>query len=927
LKGIWLLEEMILAMTGMCWISMLLIFFKQRHKLITISLVLVLILFVASILINIPFIQNPSQADSGLSNEKPDLFLEPAHETVVILELDELASNNIANTRQNSSQPSPPYFLKTDIPDIELDEDFGMHILDLSGYAADNEDTPDKLRWFITDDNRSLINVTHENSTDQMIIIRSVTNAYGKNTVRVWVSDSSGLAAFQVFTIYITQINDVPLILDLPTLKVHRAKPYSINLRPYIVDYDTPVSTIKISVKPENRNREFASITNKHTLNLNFKSTTEFDNFAITLQLNDNINISNSKINIDLSDNSPPEQLRTIPPIILYQNEPLIKILDLDYYFNDPDHAKELLNYSYFQNEHITVKIYQDNAVDLASKDSWEGMEQFILRCVDPNDAFTEQIVNVNITCEKEPPLLYPLPDIKVHYDFEYMFNLSPYLQLDSHEIELNFELYEFHDSNWIKSTEQENIKLNADSGIILKINYSKEFLNKTIPVLVNVNVSDESFSAFQEFLVTVTDKHPPFLKLDFQNRELDEDSEIPSAINLYEYFTDSGDGSLQFSSITENVILDIQQNGLVSIASEPDWFGSERVVIRAFDNNLAMVEDSFVVDIRPINDAPKILEIGQINITQGIQATFDFINYVYDVDNEISELTISEDSEHITIAGGFLILTYPGNIRGRQQFTLTVSDGELSTQQDIDVNIRKQKLQDVVDDSPLSPFIFWGVVVFLIVMILVLMVIAFINIMRIKSFSFDEIFLIYKDGLLIATASKTKRRKKSTQDSDIFSSMFTAVQDFIHDSFSDPDRPPESWPLKRLDFGDFKIVIDRGEFLYIAAVFSGFPIKKMLQKIENLRKDIEKRFIDVLPTWSGDMAQLKGAKPMIEKFLLHKTEEEREVEKTPKKKAYADSDNDNETEIDNDVSSKSSDLDQLKDEPAFKTKDTEPDD
>ena len=894
----------------MRWISMLLIFLKQRHKLITIGLVLFLFFFISFISIFIPFVQNTTHGDSGISAEKPAHVLEPAHETFSIPEINELDSNNNVNTRQDTSQPSPPYFLITGIPDIDLDEDFGMHILDLSGYAADNEDTPDKLRWFLTDENRSLINVTHENSTDQMIIIRSVTNAYGENTVRLWVSDSSGLAAFQVFTISISQINDVPIIQDLPTLKVHRAKPYSINLKPYIVDYDTPVSAIKISVKPENRNREFATITNPHTLNLNFKSTTDFDNYAITLQLNDSIITSDSKINIELSDNSPPEQLLTIPPIILYQHEPLYKILDLDYYFRDPDHAQELLNYSYSQNEHITVKIYEDNTVDLSAKDSWEGTEQFILRCVDPIGAFTEQIVKVLITSKKETISFSPLPDIKVHHDFEYLFNLSPYIQLENQEIAFNFELYEFHDSNWIKCAEQKNIELNTSSGIILRINYSKAFLNQTIPVLVDV--SDDSSSAFQEFLVTVTENHPPFSKLDFQNMELNEDSEIPSAINLYEYFGDTENGNLQFSSITKNVILDIQQNGLVNIASEPDWFGSERVVIRAFDNSLAMVEDSFVVTIRPINDAPKLLKIGQINITQGIQASFDFIKYVYDVDNKISDLNITEDSDYITIAGGYLILTFPGSTKGRQQFTLTVSDGELSTKQVINVNIKKQRLQNVADDSQLSPFIFWGVVAFLIVMILVLMLIAFINIIRIKSFSFDEIFLIYKDGLLIASSSRTKKSKKSTQDSDIFSSMFTAVQDFIHDSFSDPDRPPESWPLKRLDFGDFKIVIDRGEFLYIAAVFSGFPIKKMLQKIEQLRKNIEKRYIDVLPTWSGDMGQLKGAKQMIDKFLLHKTEAEPTVEKTSITPAYGETEG----------STEFSDLDQLKDEPAFKKKD-----
>jgi hypothetical protein len=758
---------------------------------------------------------------------------------------------------------SPPYFLKTDIPDLILNEDFSIYALDLSGYADDNEDEPGKLTWFITGENRSLINITNENSSNQQIIFRSVYNAFGKNTVKLWVTDTTGLMAFQIFNLEILPLNDFPKIFNLPVLQVHRNSKYSINLAPYIVDNDTPVDQILIKVKPEDRDREFASF-NKHTLNLDFESKSDFNKNYITLELNDQINSSFVKININLTDNYPPTQLKLIPDIILYQGEPLNKILDLDYYFSDTDHANKDIEFEYFLGDHLEIQINAENSIDIDSKANWIGTDHFIIRAMDPVGAFKEQIVNVTVKSTKPEVIFSALPDIQVHYGLEYQFNLTPYLTLNNIEESLEFEIFEFRKNNWIKNTEMSNIFLESNTHQLLKINYSKNYLNETIPVFISV--SDGQDTNFQEFRIKVSDNMPPILKRSFPDHLLDEDLNIASALDLYTYFSDTEDGNLRFSNISENVILEIQGNGLADVAHVKNWFGKELVVIRAHDAEDAIVEDSFYVTVNPINDAPKIEAIPELNSTHGIVTTFEYINYISDVDNDISDLTIDVNSDYVTVAGDFLILDYPSNIKGSTQFILTISDGLLSSSQRINVTVYSQNLKERDEGDRLSPIVFWGTVALLLVMIIALCVISFIYLMRLKSFKFEEVFLIYKDGLLIAHASGGRR---SSQDSDIFSSMFTAVQDFIHDSFSDADRPTESWPLKRLDFGDFKIAIDRGEYIYIAAVFSGFPIRKMLVRIENLRKEIEKKYIDILPTWAGDMDSLSGAQKIIEELLV----------------------------------------------------------
>jgi hypothetical protein len=451
-----------------------------------------------------------------------------------------------------------------------------------------------------------------------------------------------------------------------------------------------------------------------------------------------------------------------------------------------------------------------------------------------------------------------------VHHDQEYLFNLTPYLLLENQQIKPDYEANEFHINNWIKSNELSNILFSEDHPNIMRLNFSEQYLNQTIPVHIHANSG--SSSSFQEFLVKVTDNYPPMLQKPIPDRQLKEDGKISSALDLYEYFYDSEDGNLEFVNIDENVVLDIKVNGLADISVKDDWYGDEQVVVRGIDSAGAIVEDSFMVSVRPINDAPEILPIPQINLTQGKKETFSYKDFIFDVDNNISDLTVNVNSKYLTVAGWYIIFDYPDDMKGSHSFSIIVDDGELSSSRSVNVTISKQDLNNQGEENPLLPIMFWSVTGIILILIIISLLMGVIYIRRLKSFKFDQIFLIYSDGLLIAHAPEKTR---PGQDSDIFSAMFTAIQNFIHDSFSDDTRSPDSWPLRRLDFGDFKIVIDRGEFIYIAAVFKGFPIRKMLLRIERLREKIENKYADVLPTWAGDMNQLKGTQELLNNLLF----------------------------------------------------------
>ena len=77
-----------------------------------------------------------------------------------------------------------------------------------------------------------------------------------------------------------------------------------------------------------------------------------------------------------------------------------------------------------------------------------------------------------------------------------------------------------------------------------------------------------------------------------------------------------------------------------------------------------------------------------------------------------------------------------------------------------------------------------------------------------------EDVFLIHSDGRLIAHYS---RKFREEIDEDIFSGMLTVVQDFVKDSFKSRSRVG----MKRLDFGDSKILIERSPHTFLATVVS----------------------------------------------------------------------------------------------------------
>ncbi len=117
----------------------------------------------------------------------------------------------------------------------------------------------------------------------------------------------------------------------------------------------------------------------------------------------------------------------------------------------------------------------------------------------------------------------------------------------------------------------------------------------------------------------------------------------------------------------------------------------------------------------------------------------------------------------------------------------------------------------------------------------------------RMQNMVVDEVFMIYRDGNLMAHQT---RRLKPGMDDQIMSSMLVAIQDFVRDSFKDED----TTGLHRMDFGERKVLGEKGENIYLAVVLHGKREGRVVNIMKDTIKPAYSRYSEVLANWDGEL-------------------------------------------------------------------------
>ncbi len=134
----------------------------------------------------------------------------------------------------------------------------------------------------------------------------------------------------------------------------------------------------------------------------------------------------------------------------------------------------------------------------------------------------------------------------------------------------------------------------------------------------------------------------------------------------------------------------------------------------------------------------------------------------------------------------------------------------------------------------------------------------------ELKDGMIDEVFVMYKDGLLITCSTKKADQQDDGVNEDILAGTLMTIQDFIEVSFGKMGASG----LKEIKFGDREILIERGDNIITAVVASGDIPDNFNEYVQEVIGKIEDRYQAPLTDWDGNLSDLVGVQQMLTNLL-----------------------------------------------------------
>jgi outer membrane protein OmpA-like peptidoglycan-associated protein len=130
-------------------------------------------------------------------------------------------------------------------------------------------------------------------------------------------------------------------------------------------------------------------------------------------------------------------------------------------------------------------------------------------------------------------------------------------------------------------------------------------------------------------------------------------------------------------------------------------------------------------------------------------------------------------------------------------------------------------------------------------------------------AYRIEQVFLIHRESGLLILHSHLK--EIDVGDSDAVSAMFTAIQDFIRDSFS----ASKEEELDSVQVGNYNVWIERGPYAILASVIRGDAPVVFRNFMQNLIEKLHSRYSSLLEQFDGDNTSLLTCQPLLEEALL----------------------------------------------------------
>jgi hypothetical protein len=761
--------------------------------------------------------------------------------------------------------PYGPSFIKS-IPAQMKTEDAGSWDLSLTGYWQDINGTSD-LYWWVDSVNAELYLISHDPGHNSVMKFFTQPDQSGEDEFMLWVLDPQGFTACQLVRVSIAPLNDPPqFVNDVPTeLYVKFETEYTFDYSYYVDDVDNEKIELGMtSNAPPLADGSFWNISFNDLEATFLFDRKDGDNSyfeIVTISLFDPMRATD-RVNVVVraTIDSPPDLNTTLPDVEIKEGDMMIFKFDLDDYFYDLD-GEPLFYTAGFENipepyiDQITHRVY------FSAPGEWSGRTEGTFIGSDPIGALKVDMIYVNVTALDDAPILSDIEEVHVKHGVPYYLYLSSYVYDPDNSMDsLTFDISSSFVTKDVSDTGSHMLVMDFPA------NLTGPVFTNPYRVTVWMNVTDPpsldfptGLTSTTHFDVLVTDSEPPTViaeKPDQLYFTFPEDTYLNDSLMLYDIFFDTDSGNtLNFTieSVGAHVHFVVNANGAVSLSADPDWNGTEVLNITATDpqGGWAFVQANIVVT--PVNDAPVAVVINQKLLHKSGNTLFELEYLVYFYDPDMDDMLITASPEaNAAVVGDKLYITLPSGV-DVITVTLQASDGELSSEM-VSVKVGFAKTMAEKIGYPYS----------LPLVLLAAGVAGYFIGMRLpRPYALENLFLIHNDGRLVSHLTK---EENTNLDKDVVSAMFTAVQEFVRDSFQKGEVG-----LKKLEIGDKNVVIEKGNSAYLALIYSGWPQKEVFDMLPMLLRDVEERYKGKIEHWNGTKKAVNGVDKMLQEYMDNK--------------------------------------------------------
>jgi outer membrane protein OmpA-like peptidoglycan-associated protein len=140
------------------------------------------------------------------------------------------------------------------------------------------------------------------------------------------------------------------------------------------------------------------------------------------------------------------------------------------------------------------------------------------------------------------------------------------------------------------------------------------------------------------------------------------------------------------------------------------------------------------------------------------------------------------------------------------------------------------------------------------------------VALLRSLRYKVQQIFLIHREsGLVLQYISAPG---EGVSEAELVSSMLSAIQDFVHDSFTSKN----SQDLETMQAGEFTIWVHHGPQALLAGTILGTPPPELRNVFAHENELIHRDFAAQLTSFNGDASAFAAARPYLQRCLLGQT-------------------------------------------------------